>query len=204
MGFLMFVVGIPALMWLVSGRPFPWAPWMDGGVDLVQDTVDLVQGTSQGTVDLVQGTADLVQGTSQDTVDLVQGPANTASIPTIIRSVIAIALAIAGLALSIWSIIHMRKVGEGNPMDAYGHEIAPRTKHLMTDGPYKFSRNPMLLGVYIYDAGVLLWLLSWWPLAIAAIEVILLTLQVRSEEKRLEKDFGEEYIKYKQQVRRYL
>lgn len=157
MGFLMFVVGIPALMWLVSGRPFPWAPWMDCGVDLV-----------------------------------------------IIRSITAIALAIAGLALSIWSIIHMRKVGEGNPMDAYGHEIAPRTKHLMTDGPYKYSRNPMLLGVYIYDAGVLLWLLSWWPLAIAAVEVTLLTLQVRSEEKRLEKDFGEEYIKYKQQVRRYL
>lgn len=179
MGFLMFVVGIPALMWLVSGRPFPWAPWMDCGVDLVQDTVDLVQGTPQGT-------------------------AHTSSIPTIIRSIIAIALALAGLALSIWSIIHMRRKGEGNPMDAYGHEIAPRTKHLMTDGPYKYSRNPMLLGVYIYDAGVLLWLLSWWPLAIAAAEVILLTLQVRSEEKRLEKDFGEEYIKYKQQVRRYL
>ena len=183
MGFLMFVVGIPALMWLVSGRPFPWAPWMDCGVDLVQDTADLVQGMSQGTS---------------------QGTAHTASVPTIIRSIIAIALAIAGLALSIWSIIHMRVKGEGNPMDAYGHEIAPRTKHLMTDGPYKYSRNPMLLGVYIYDAGVLLWLLSWWPLAIAAVEVTLLTLQVRSEEKRLEKDFGEEYRKYKQQVRRYL
>ena len=118
--------------------------------------------------------------------------------------VIGVVLMVAGLALSIWSIIHMRVKGEGNPMDAYGHEIAPRTKHLMTDGPYKYSRNPMLLGVYIYDAGVLLWLLSWWPLAIAAVEVTLLTLQVRSEEKRLEKDFGEEYRKYKQQVRRYL
>ena len=33
-------------------------------------------------------------------------------------------------------------------------------------------------------------------------EVILLTLQVRSEKKRLEKDFGQEYLDYKKRVRR--
>ena len=74
----------------------------------------------------------------------------------------------------------------------------------MTDGPYRFTRNPMLVGIYIYDLGVLLWLQSWWPLAIFAAEVILLTLQVRSEEKRLEADFGEEYLDYKMCVPRYL
>lgn len=148
LGFLVFVAGIPALMWWVSGRPFPWAsalPW----------------------------------------------------------TIFALVLIIPGLALSIWSIVHMKKVGEGNPFDAYGHELAPRTKHLMTDGPYAFSRNPMLLGVYIYDIGVLLWLQSWWPMIIFAVEVCLLTLQVRSEEKRLEEDFGEEYISYKNRVRRF-
>ena len=111
---------------------------------------------------------------------------------------------LSGLALSIWSIVHMNKVGEGNPLDAYNHEIAPRTKHLMTDGPYHFSRNPMLLGVYLYDIGVLVWLWSWWPLLVFAAEVVLLTLQVRSEEKRLEADFGEEYLEYKRNVSRYL
>lgn len=98
----------------------------------------------------------------------------------------------------------MKKVGEGNPFDAYNHEVSPRTKHLMTDGPYRITRNPMLVGVYIYDVGVLLWLLSWWPIAVFAVEVILLTLQVRSEEKRLEADFGEEYLEYKKRVPRYL
>ena len=78
---------------------------------------------------------------------------------------------IPGLSLSIWSIVHMKRVGEGNPFDAYNHEVAPRTKHLMTDGP--------------------------------AVEIFLLTLQVRSEEKRLEADFGDDYRKYKQSVRRY-
>ena len=148
-GFLVFVAGIPALMWWVSGRPFPWSP-------------------------------------------------------TWPLAVIGVCLMLSGLALSIWSIVHMNKVGEGNPLDAYNHEIAPRTKHLMTDGPYHFSRNPMLLGVYLYDIGVLVWLWSWWPLLVFAAEVVLLTLQVRSEEKRLEADFGEEYLEYKRNVSRYL
>ncbi len=149
LGFLVFVAGIPAIMWWVSGRPFPWAPmWL--------------------------------------------------------KAVPALILMVIGLGLSIWAIVHMRKVGEGNPFDAYNHEVAPRTKHLMTDGPYRFSRNPMLVGVYIYDIGVLLWLQSWWPLLVFAVEVIFLTLQVRSEEKRLEADFGDEYLAYKARVPRYL
>ena len=109
-----------------------------------------------------------------------------------------------GLALSVWAIVHMRRVGEGNPFDAYNHELAPRTRHLMTDGPYRFSRNPMLVGVYLYDIGLFLWLHTWWPLLVFAVEVVLLTLQVRSEEKRLEVDFGAEYLAYKQRVPRYL
>ena len=149
LGFLLFIAGIPALMWWVSGRPFPWAP----------------------------------------------------AIPW---AIIAAVLIVTGLALSIWAIVHMKRIGEGNPFDAYNHEVAPRTKHLMTDGPYRFSRNPMLLGVYIYDIGVIIWLWSLWPLLVFAAEAVLLTLQVRSEEKRLEKDFGEEYLAYKKCVKRYL
>ena len=149
LGFLVFIAGIPAIMWWVSGRPFPWAPeWLQ-------------------------------------------------AVPAAILMVI-------GLCLSIWAIVYMKKVGEGNPFDAYNHEVAPRTKHLMTDGPYRFSRNPMLVGVYIYDMGLILWLQSWWPVLVFAVEVTFLTLQVRAEEKRLEADFGDEYRAYKQRVPRYL
>ena len=112
-------------------------------------------------------------------------------------------LAIAGLALSIWSIVYMRRVGEGNPFDAFNHEVAPRTKRLLTDGPYAYSRNPMLVGIYVYHIGWLLLLMSIWPVVIFIAEVILLTLQVRSEEKRLEADFGEEYLQYKAITKRY-
>ena len=149
LGLIVFVIGIPALMWAVSER----------GLTYIPDST--------------------------------------------IKCILGILLAIVGLALSIYSIIYMRIVGQGNPFDAYGHEVAPRTKHLMTGGPYRWCRNPMLVGIYIYDAGILLWLWSVWPLAIFLLEVILLTLQVLSEEKRLEKDFGLEYLNYKQRVGRY-
>lgn len=148
LGFLVFVAGIPALMFWAAGRSLFW-------------------------------------------------------VPSLAPAVLAVCLIIPGLAMSIWSIVYMKKVGEGNPFDAYNHEVAPRTRHLMTGGPYAFSRNPMLLGIYIYDIGVMLWLWSGWPLLIFAVEVLLLTLQVRSEEKRLEKDFGQEYLAYKNRVARY-
>ena len=149
LGLLIFVIGIPALMWWVSDRPWPYVP------------------------------------------------------DSAIRCVVAALLAIAGLALSIYSIVYMRIVGKGNPFDAYNHEVAPRTKHLMTEGPYGLCRNPMLVGIYLYDVGVLIWLWSFLPLLIFVGEVSMLTLQVSSEEKRLEKDFGQEYLDYKQRVGRY-
>ena len=149
LGLLIFVIGIPALMWLVSGRVWSYIP----------DSIGLC--------------------------------------------LVGVLFVICGLALSIYSIVYMRVVGKGNPFDAYGHEVAPRTRHLMTGGPYRLCRNPMLVGIYIYDIGILVWLWSVWPILIVIIEIILLTLQVRSEEKRLEKDFGQEYIDYKKRVGRY-
>ena len=97
----------------------------------------------------------------------------------------------------------MKRVGRGNPFDAMGHEVAPRTKHLMTDGPYRLSRNPMLSGTYIYYIGVLVALWSWQGLLVVVAVVVLMTLQVRSEERCLEADFGNEYLEYKKKVRRF-
>ena len=149
LGLLIFVIGIPALMWWVSDRPWTYVP------------------------------------------------------DSVIQYIVAAMLMLGGLALSIYSIVYMRVVGKGNPFDAYNHEVAPRTKHLMTEGPYSLCRNPMLVGIYLYDVGILVWLWSFLPLLIFVGEVVLLTMQVESEEKRLEKDFGQEYLDYKKRVGRY-
>ena len=132
----------------------------------------------------------------------VAGMPTMTDIP-VMRLYLAILVALIGLSLSVWSIVYMKRVGKGNPFDAMGHEVAPRTKHLMTDGPYGFSRNPMLAGTYLYYIGVQIALWSWWALAVFVAVAALMTLQVRSEEKRLEADFGQEYLDYKNKVRRF-
>jgi protein-S-isoprenylcysteine O-methyltransferase Ste14 len=112
-------------------------------------------------------------------------------------------LALAGLGLSIWSIVYMRTVGQGNPMDAFNHEVAPRTKHLMTEGPYRLSRNPMLSGIFLYLIGCGLWLMKWQAALFFVAFVLVMLLQVRSEEKRLQRDFGNEYEQYCRRTGRF-
>ena len=119
------------------------------------------------------------------------------------RWVVALVLAVLGLSLSVWSIVYMRRKGDGNPMDAFGHEVAPRTKHLMTEGPYRLSRNPMLTGSFVYFAGVCVLLWTRQALLVFVGFIVIMMFQVLSEEKRLRKDFGEEYEAYCKRTERF-
>jgi protein-S-isoprenylcysteine O-methyltransferase Ste14 len=87
-------------------------------------------------------------------------------------------------------------------MDAFNHEVAPRTLNLMTDGPYSICRNPMLLGVVIYYLGLLILLGSWKAGVIFVVWFAVMMVQVNREEKRLESDFGEEYLTYRRRTRK--
>ena len=120
------------------------------------------------------------------------------------RVVVAAVLAVAGISLSVWSIVYMKRKGDGNPLDAFGHEVAPRTKHLMTGGPYRLSRNPMLTGSFVYYAGVCVLLWTWQALLVFAAVIVIMLVQVRTEEKRLRNDFGDEYEAYCRRTGRFL
>ena len=112
-------------------------------------------------------------------------------------------LMIGGLSLSVWTIVYMKRQGKGNPMDAFGHEVAPRTQHLMVAGPYRINRNPMLTGTLTYLAGVVVWLWSWQAVAVWLAFFCIMFVQVLSEEKRLRRDFGSEYEEYCKHSRRF-
>ena len=112
-------------------------------------------------------------------------------------------LVLGGLSLSIWTIVYMKTRGKGNPLDAFGKEIGPRTQHLMTDGPYRINRNPMLSGTLCYLAGWIIWLWTWQALLVWIIFFTIMFVQVLTEEKRLRNDFGEEYEAYCKQTRRF-
>ena len=113
-------------------------------------------------------------------------------------------LMLGGLTLSVWSIVYMKLRGKGNPMDAFGHEVAPRTQHLMTDGPYRINRNPMLTGTLVYLASFIVWLWTWQAVLVWFIFLAIMFVQVLTEEKRLRQDFGEEYESYCRCTGRFL
>ena len=108
-----------------------------------------------------------------------------------LRATITGVLMIGGLSLSIWTIVYMKRRGKGNPMDAFGHEVAPRTQHLMTEGPYRINR------------GCVVWLWTWQAALVWVAFFAIMLVQVVSEERRLQRDFGDEYKDYCRRTRRF-
>ena len=76
---------------------------------------------------------------------------------------------------------------------------------LVVRGPYRFSRNPMYLGLSLLYVGVaatqgLLWPLFPLPLVIVYVNRVVIPV----EERRLQEVFGAEYDQYRAKVRRWL
>ena len=77
-------------------------------------------------------------------------------------------------------------------------------KGLTTQGPYRISRNPQILGGYLMIIGVVL----QWPSLYAVVWLVMygfiLHWMVLTEEEHLLRVFGDEYRKYCSEVPRYL
>ncbi|MDQ5769173.1 methyltransferase family protein [Thiothrix subterranea] len=80
-----------------------------------------------------------------------------------------------------------------------------RTHALVTTGPYRYTRNPMYVGMLVILTGWGIWLGSLAPFLLLPLFVWVLTVeQIIPEEKILEQTFGGAYRDYKAQVRRWL
>jgi protein-S-isoprenylcysteine O-methyltransferase Ste14 len=76
---------------------------------------------------------------------------------------------------------------------------------LVTDGVYRWSRNPMYTGLGIAYLGAALLLDSWWPVALWPLVLLAVDrLVIRPEERYLSTRFGQAYAAYRARVRRWL
>ena len=85
--------------------------------------------------------------------------------------------------------------------------INPRrpTARIVTNGIYRISRNPIYLGWFVFLLGRGLASLSLFQMSMAPLMIGLLHWAVvLREEEYLENTFGDEYMRYKQSVRRWL
>ena len=79
------------------------------------------------------------------------------------------------------------------------------TPELILQGPYRFTRNPMYLGVTLFAIGLGLALNNLWISLFAGLALMLVHfIAVLPEERYLAEKFGESYRSFLAQVRRYL
>ena len=98
----------------------------------------------------------------------------------------------------IWAVVTMRRDGASIP-------TSEPTEAIITRGPYAWSRNPIYLSMVVLQVGVGIWANSGWFLGLAAGSAGLLWWGVISrEETYLEAKFGDAYLAYKAQVRRWI
>jgi protein-S-isoprenylcysteine O-methyltransferase Ste14 len=104
----------------------------------------------------------------------------------------------AGLALNIGGFVTQKRAGT-DPIP-----FNPST-HIVTHGPYRFSRNPMYIGLALSTLGIAILVDSAWMLLAVPIGLVLIDrLVIKREERYLERKFGEEYLSYKRRVRRWI
>ena len=110
---------------------------------------------------------------------------------------LGIVLLVLFLALAISANLTFRRAG--TPANPY----APTTA-LTVQGPYRFTRNPMYLGLVLMTVGFALVMNSMW-LVLVAVPVLLLlrNLVIVHEERYLEGKFGDDYRAYCKRVRRW-
>jgi len=119
---------------------------------------------------------------------------------SLLRQTLAGALALAGILLDgigVWQFLRARTTV--NPLRP------TRTTVLVIAGAYRFTRNPMYLGMALLLAGWAVLLGSWVSVAAPVVFVAFITrFQIVPEERAMAARFGQDYRAYCQRVRRWL
>jgi protein-S-isoprenylcysteine O-methyltransferase Ste14 len=107
-------------------------------------------------------------------------------------------IAIAGLMMVITARVWFKRTGQ-NPVP---WKPSPE---LLVQGVYRRTRNPMYVGVTLFQLGLGVALDNLWISVLAPIGLVIVHfIAVRPEEAYLAEKFGESYLRYKASVRRYL
>lgn len=79
------------------------------------------------------------------------------------------------------------------------------TPEIISSGVYRFTRNPMYVGMALLQSAIGVGLANVWILALVPLVlVVVYGTAIRHEEAYLERKFGETYVRYKRSVRRWL
>jgi protein-S-isoprenylcysteine O-methyltransferase Ste14 len=112
---------------------------------------------------------------------------------------LGMALAFIPWALPVWAAIVFRRAGtEINP-------TSPSNRALIVDGPYRYTRNPMYLGLVLVTSGIAIWVGAW-PMFLAPLAVFATAnwVHIPFEEAKMRRQFGQAFDDYLARVRRWI
>ena len=107
-------------------------------------------------------------------------------------------LTVAAGLLALWAAWTMHRAGT---------HINPRrpATTIVTNGPFRFTRNPLYLSLAILSLGAALFFdIAWALLALIPTVIIVQKYVICREERYLEAKFGTTYLEYKKKTRRWL
>lgn len=130
-------------------------------------------------------------------VEIVSIILNTSFFAVPVR-IVGVLVAIVGVAVFIISVLTMR--------DSWRAGVSKTDKtELVTKGIYKISRNPAFLGFDLMYLGILLMFFNLVLYIVSLFAMLIFHLQiVNVEEEFLLEAFGNEYLRYKKKVCRYI
>jgi protein-S-isoprenylcysteine O-methyltransferase Ste14 len=112
---------------------------------------------------------------------------------------LGVMLFVLGLAISIPSALLFRREGtEINP-------TSEANRKLVISGLFRFTRNPMYLGVVIMTLGIAIWV-GTWPMLLAPVATFAVAnwVHIPFEEAKMRRQFGDAYDNYVHRVRRWI
>jgi protein-S-isoprenylcysteine O-methyltransferase Ste14 len=108
-----------------------------------------------------------------------------------------IALCYCGLAIFLWALVSFGK--------SWRIGIDEKTSNeLITNGAFRFSRNPIFLFMDMYFVGIMLVFPNIIIILLTVCSIIGIHFQILREEKFLLRKFGSKYSEYQRQTRRYI
>lgn len=130
-------------------------------------------------------------------VEIVSIILNTSFFAVPVR-IVGVLVAVVGVAVFIISVLTMR--------DSWRAGVSKTDKtELVTKGIYKISRNPAFLGFDLMYLGILLMFFNLVLFEVSLFAMLIFHLQiVNVEEDFLLEAFGDEYLRYKKKVCRYI
>ncbi len=107
-------------------------------------------------------------------------------------------LILVAIPIALFAVAALKRVE--TPID-----VRKPTTAIVTDGIYRLSRNPMYVSLAVLYSGIACWVNSLWVLSLV-VPVLIVVDQgvIRREERYLERKFGDEYLRYKSEVRRWI